>query len=88
MKNKIKAWFEDRNIKNFDVRISMEVDGYEVRMFQKLGAGKVAVVRTVVSSENQFDRLEWLANTFEEGRASQWENVQDSPYWLFNEATT
>ena len=80
---KARKWFEDRNIKNFDCRIDMEAEGYEVRMFEKVFPGKVAVVRTVVSSENQFDRLEWLVNTFNQGRDSHWENVQDSPFWLF-----
>lgn len=84
MKDKIKAWFNVRNIKNYDVRLAMDVDGFEVRMFEKVRPGKVAVIRTVVSSEDHFDRLEWIVKTFNESKQSHWENVPESPYWLFN----
>lgn len=74
MKDKIEAWFTERNIKNFDVRRAMETDGFEVRMFERLNFG-IGVVRTFVVSEEDFDRLEWLVETFNEGQRTKWENV-------------
>ena len=84
MKDKIKAWFKVRNIENYDVRLAMDVDGFEVRMFEKVSLGKVAIIRTVVCSEDHFDRLEWLVKTFNESKQLRWENVPESPYWLSN----
>ena len=82
MKDKIEAWFEVRGIENYDVRMPLDFDGYEVRLHEKVAPGKVAVIRTIVRSEDEFDNLEWLVKTFDEAKASHWENVADGPYWL------
>lgn len=79
MKDKIEAWFTERKIKNFDVRRAMETDGFEVRMFERLNFG-IGVVRTFVVSEEDFDRLEWLVETFNEGQKTKWENARED-YW-------
>ena len=83
MKDKIEAWFTERGIKNFDVRRAMETDGFEVRMFERLSFG-IGVVRTFVVSEEDFDRLEWLVETFNEGQKTKWENARED-YWYPND---
>lgn len=79
MKDKIEAWFTERKIKNFDVRRAMETDGFKVRMFERLNFG-IGFVRTFVVSEEDFDRLEWLVETFNEGQKTKWENARED-YW-------
>lgn len=79
MKEQITAWFTERGIKNFDVRRAMETDGFEVRMFERLSIG-LGVVRTFVATEADFDRLEWLVETFNEGQRTKWENARED-YW-------
>ena len=80
MKDTIEAWFKERGIQNYDVRLAMYVDGYEVRMFEKVAPQTHAVVRTCIVTEKDFDRLEWLVETFNEGQKSKWQNAQEN-YW-------
>jgi hypothetical protein len=69
MKDKIEAWFQSRGIENYDIRIPLDFDGYEVRL-HRVAQDKVEVIRTVVISEDDFDNLEWIVKTFNEAKAS------------------
>lgn len=83
MKEKIKNWFDQRNIKNYDIRLSACVDGYDVRMFHRITPQTAVVVSTVISKEADVERLQLLVDRFEKSRLAEWKDDDGESYYYW-----